>query len=66
MPNNQFDIKVNNGIAIVVDIDVRPVKLRFTPDFLTDQNHCYMPEFNACFILDNDSSNCVNACVFWR
>ena len=26
MPNNQFDINVNNGVAIVVDNDVRPVK----------------------------------------
>ena len=26
MPNNQFDINVNNGVAIVVDKDVRPVK----------------------------------------
>ena len=28
MPNNQFDINVNNGVAIVVDNDVRPVKWR--------------------------------------
>ena len=26
MPNNQFDINVNNGVAIVDDNDVRPVK----------------------------------------
>ena len=26
MPNNQFDINVNNGVAIVVDNDVRSVK----------------------------------------
>ena len=64
MPNNQFDINVHNGIAIVADNDVRPVKLRYTPDFLTDQNHCCMSELNACFILDNDSSNGVNTCVF--
>ena len=26
MPYNQFDINVDNGVAIVVDNDVRPVK----------------------------------------
>ena len=26
MPNNQFDINVNDGVAIVVDKDVLPVK----------------------------------------
>ena len=26
MPNNQFDINVNNGVAIVVENDARPVK----------------------------------------
>ena len=26
MPNNKLDINVNNGVAIVVDNDVRPVK----------------------------------------
>ena len=29
---------------------------RYTPDFLTNQNHCYIPKF----ILDNDASNSVN------
>ena len=60
MPTNQFDININNGVANVVDNDVRPVKWRYTPDFFTNQNHCYMPKLNACFILDNDSSNSVN------
>ena len=25
MPNNKFDININNGVAIVVDNDVHPV-----------------------------------------
>ena len=27
MPNNQFDINVNNCVVIVIDNDVRPVSL---------------------------------------
>ena len=61
MPNNQFDINVNNGVAVVVDNDVHPVNgWRYTPNLLTNHNHCYMPKLNACFILDNDTSNSIN------
>ena len=61
MPNNQFDINVDNAVAIVVDNDVHPVNWwRYTPNFLTNQKHCYMPKLNACFIFDNDTSNSIN------
>ena len=42
MPHNPFDINVYNGVAIVVDSNVRPVKWRYTPDFVTNQNNWYM------------------------
>ena len=61
MPNNQFDINVNNGVATVVDNDVRPVKwMEVYPSHLTKQNHSYMPILNACFILDDDTQNSIN------
>ena len=63
MPNNQFDINVNNGVAIVVDKDVPPVKwIEVYPTFLTNQYHCCMPILNDCFILNDDTQNstCLN------
>ena len=58
MPINQIDIHVNDDVAIVVD-NVRPVKwIEVYPDFLTNQNHCYMLKLNSfLFSLNNDMSN---------
>ena len=33
---------------------------KYTPAFLTNQNHCYMPILNACFILYDDTQNSIN------
>ena len=30
---------------------------KYTPAFLTNQNHYNMPILNACFILDDDTQN---------
>ena len=59
MPNNQFDINVSNGVAIAVDNDVRR-GWKYTPAFLNNQNHCYMPILNACLILDDDTQKRIN------
>ena len=41
MPHNQFDINANNGVAIVVDNEVRLVQwMEVYPEILTIQNHC--------------------------
>ena len=53
MPDNQFDNNVNNGVAIVVDNDVY-IQLsgwKYTPAFLTYQNHCYMSILNPFLYL---------------
>ena len=33
---------------------------KYTPAFLTNENHCYMQILNACFILDDDTQSSIN------
>ena len=61
MPHNHFDITLI--MALLLLLITTYVKLsgwKYTPAFLTNQNHCYMPILNACFILDDDTQNSIN------
>ena len=63
MPNNQFDVNVNNSVLLLLITTLMYVRLSGwwnVPVFLTNQNHCFMPTVNARFILDNKTSNSVN------
>ena len=59
MPNYQFDMNINNGVYTVID-NVRFSGWRYTPDFLSNQNHRNMPKLKTCFIIDYDTSNDFN------
>ena len=47
-------------LLLLITTYIQLIGWRYTPNFLTNQNHCYMPKLNACFIPDNDTSNGVN------
>ena len=49
-------------LLITLTTYIQLIGWRYTPDFLNNQNHCYMymPKLNACFILDNDTANSIN------
>ena len=47
-------------ILLLITTYVLLSEWKYTLAFLTNQNHCYMPILNACFILDDDTLNSIN------
>ena len=73
MPNNQFEINVNNGVAFVVDNDVRSVKwMEVYPSLFNQSKSLLHANIECLFILDDDTQNSINIYVlfiqmrFWR
>ena len=63
MPNNQFDINVNNGVAIVVDNDVhvRPVKrIEVYPSLFNQSKSLLHANIECLCILEEDTQNSIN------
>ena len=61
MPNNQFDINVNKGVAIVIDNDVPSVKwMEVYPSLFNQSKSLLHTNIECLFYLDDDTQNSIN------